>query len=149
MAVHPQSPSGTVIDELMAQARAAGRWNLFLPDPTYGAGLTNPEYVPLAELMGRSLTAPEILTCNAPDTGNAELLLHYGRDIQRRRWMEPLLRGEIRSAFCMTEPDAAGSDAADMAATAVVDRDTIVLNGHKWWSTGIGHPDCRFVISWN
>ncbi|USQ86058.1 acyl-CoA dehydrogenase family protein [Streptomyces phaeoluteigriseus] len=96
--------------------------------------------------MGRSLIAPEIFTCNAPDTGDAELQLHYGRDIQRRRWMEPLLRGEIRSAFCMTEPDAAGSDAATMAATAVVDGDTIVLNGHKWWSTGIGHPDCRFVI---
>ncbi|MEV4943516.1 acyl-CoA dehydrogenase family protein [Streptomyces zaomyceticus] len=136
----------SMMDELKAKARTAGLWNLFLPDTNHGAGLNNTEYAPLAELMGRSLIAPEIFNCNAPDTGNAEVLLHYGSAEQRRRWMEPLLRGEIRSAFCMTEPDVASSDAANMAATAVVDGDTIVLNGRKWWSTGIGHPDCRFVI---
>ena len=135
-----------VVRELKAKARAHGLWNLYLPDPAHGAGLTNLEYAPLAELMGGSQLAPEIFNCNAPDSGNAEVLLHHGSDEQRSRWLEPLLRGEIRSAFCMTEPDVASSDATNMRATARVDRDEIVLDGRKWWSTGAGHPDCRFLI---
>ncbi|MFF0533194.1 acyl-CoA dehydrogenase family protein [Nocardia amikacinitolerans] len=135
-----------VVEELKAAAREQGLWNLFLPDDRYGAGLSVVEYAPLAELMGRSLLAPEVFNCNAPDTGNAEVLVHYGSDAQRAEWLTPLLEGRIRSAFCMTEPDAASSDATNMSATAIVDGDSVVLNGRKWWSTGIGHPNCRFVI---
>ena len=136
-----------VVRELTAKARDAGLWNLFLPVAEYGApGLTNGEYAPLAELMGGSFLAPQVFNCNAPDTGNAEVLLHYGSRQQRAQWLEPLLRGEIRSAFCMTEPGVASSDATNMQATAVLDGDEVVLNGRKWWSTGVGHPDARFVI---
>jgi acyl-CoA dehydrogenase len=134
------------IDELKQKAKAEGLWNLFLPDEEHGAGLSNVEYAPLAERMGRSLIASEVFNCSAPDTGNMEVLLHFGSDEQRERWLKPLLAGEIRSAFCMSEPDVASSDATNMEATAVVDGDEIVVNGRKWWSTGIGHPRCTVLI---
>ncbi len=134
------------IADLKAKARQAGLWNLFLPDDKLGRGLSNLDYAPMAERMGRSLMAPEIFNCNAPDTGNMEVLYHFGSAEQKTRWLAPLLAGEIRSAFCMTEPDVASSDATNMAATAMVEGDEIVLNGRKWWSTGLGHPDCQLLI---
>jgi alkylation response protein AidB-like acyl-CoA dehydrogenase len=134
------------IRRLQEKAREAGLWNLFLPDEKYGAGLSTLEYAPLAEAMGRSAIAPVVFNCAAPDTGNMEVLYHYGTEEQQRRWMMPLLEGRIRSAFCMTEPDVASSDATNMAATAVLDGDEVVLNGRKWWSTGVGHPDCELLI---
>ncbi|MEV0291942.1 acyl-CoA dehydrogenase family protein [Nocardia sp. NPDC050710] len=135
-----------VVEELKSAARAANLWNLFLPNHDHGAGLSNVDYAPLAEAMGASALAPEIFNCNAPDTGNAEVLVQYGSAQQQQDWLLPLLDGTIRSAFCMTEPDVASSDATNMAARAVVDGADIVLNGRKWWSTGIGHPNCKFVI---
>jgi acyl-CoA dehydrogenase len=146
-----------VIAQLQAKARAQGLWNLFLPQEhggeyaarfgtDGGEGLSNVDYAPIAELTGRSALAPHVLNCNAPDTGNMEVLLRYGTDEQRRTWLEPLLEARIRSAFAMTEPDVASSDATNMAATAVVDGDEVVVNGRKWWSTGVGHPDCKLFV---
>lgn len=143
---HRQWRQPPIMETLKAQARAAGLWNLFLPDGEHGAGLSNVDYAPLAERMGHSFIAPEVFNCNAPDSGNMEVLAQYGTPAQQAQWLIPLLDGSIRSAFCMTEPDVASSDATNMRATATLDGDEVVLDGHKWWSTGIGHPHCRMLI---
>jgi acyl-CoA dehydrogenase len=143
---HRQWRQPPVMEQLKAKARAAGLWNLFLPDLEDGPGLSNLEYAPLAEIMGHSFIAPEVFNCNAPDSGNMEVLHRYGSALQRERWLTPLLNGEIRSGFAMTEPAVASSDATNMQATARVEGDEVVLDGRKWWTTGLGHPHCRFVI---
>jgi alkylation response protein AidB-like acyl-CoA dehydrogenase len=135
-----------IVEDLKVQARELGLWNLFLPDEKYGAGLDNRDYAPIAEITGRSFLAPEVFNCSAPDTGNAEVLVKYGSEEQKERWLAPLLAGEIRSGFAMTEPAVASSDATNMEATCEVVGDEVVINGLKWWTSGAGDPRCRFLI---
>lgn len=137
---HPQ------LKKLKLLAKKEGLWNLFLPDKELGQGLSVLEYAPLAEEMGRIYNAAEIFNCNAPDTGNMEVLYHFGSDQQKEQWLAPLLAGEIKSVFCMTEPDVASSDATNIETTITSDGDEIVINGKKWWSTGIGHPEAKIAI---
>ena len=134
------------LEILKQKAKALGLWNMFLPDETLGQGLSVQEYAHIAELTGRSLLAPTIFNCNAPDSGNMELLWRYGTEQQKQDWLMPLLDGKIRSVFCMTEPDVASSDATNMQATAIIEGNDIVLNGRKWWSSGLGDPNAKVII---
>lgn len=153
-AAHKLNPTGdwttwqwpAKLEELKTKARVQNLWNMFLPDEQLGQGLSVQEYAHIAELSGRSLIAPHVFNCNAPDSGNMELIWRYGNDAQKQQWLTPLLAGEIRSVFGMTEPAVASSDATNMQATAIVEGDEIVLNGRKWWSSGLGDPNAKLII---